>query len=122
MLTHWVASPRETAARCIKRAGIRQAIGEMRLIAAESMRALHRAPLAPAVADDDDQRRRFGPTRAAPFAAPRPCPRSFDRPDGELEDTLLLHPVDEIGIVLRVATKQIFLHLGILDHDIFPGL
>ena len=40
----------------------------------------------------------------------------------ELENPLLLHPIDEIRIDLRIATKEILLHLWILDHDIFPGL
>src|SRR5215813_10096009 len=40
----------------------------------------------------------------------------------ELENALLLHPINKISIDLRVATKEILLHFGILDHDIFPRL
>src|SRR5262245_39345521 len=103
-------------------AGIGQAIGEMRLIPAKGMRALYRAPLAPAVADDNDKRRRFGPAGTAPLLLHRFVRRHLIGGVPELKDTLLLHPVDKIGIDLGIAAKEIFLYLGIFDHDVFPGL
>src|ERR1700752_3283004 len=103
-------------------AGIRQTIGEMRLIPAKGMSALYRSPLAPSVAHDNNERRRFGPTRTPPLLLHGFVRRHLIGGMPELENALLLHPVDEIRIDLGIATKEILLHLRILDHDIFPGL
>src|SRR5262245_14000076 len=86
------------------------------------MRALHRAPLAPSVADDDDQRRRLGPSRAAPLSLHRFVSGHLIGRMAQLEDALLLHPEDKIGAVLGIAAEKVLLHLGILDYDVFPGL
>src|SRR5215468_6720218 len=103
-------------------AGIGQAIGKMRLVPAKGVRALYRAPLSPAVADDDDKCRCFGPAGTASLLLHRFVRRHLIGGVPELKDTLLLHPVDKIGIDLGIAAKEVFLYLGIFDHDIFPRL
>src|SRR5262245_258341 len=103
-------------------ASIGQAIGEMRLIPAKGMRALYCAPLASAVADDNDKRRCFGPAGAASLLLYRFVRRHLIGGMPELKDTLLLHPVDKIRIDFGIAAKEIFLHLEIFDDDVFPGL
>ena len=40
----------------------------------------------------------------------------------QLEDALLLHPVNEVGVVFRVAAEKIFFYLRIFDDDVFPRL
>ena len=105
-----------------QRTGVRQTVREVRLVAPESMGALHRAPLAPPIADDDDQRRCRGPTGAAPLLLHCFVSGHLIRGMPQLEDALLFHPVDEIGIDLRVAAEEILLHLRIFNDNVFPGL
>src|SRR5437660_1290847 len=96
-----------------QRTGVRQTVREVRLVAPESMGALHRAPLAPPIADDDDQLRCRGPTGAAPLLLHCFVSGHLIRGMPQLEDALLCHPVDEIGIDHRVAAEVIILHLRI---------
>ena len=79
----------------------------MGLIAAEGVRALHRAPLTPAVADHDDQRRSFGPTGAAALALHRFVGGHLIGRMTQLKDALLFHPINEIRVVLGVTAKEI---------------
>jgi hypothetical protein len=40
----------------------------------------------------------------------------------QLEIALLLHPIDEVIVLLDISTEQGFLRLGILDDDKVPRL
>src|SRR5919106_3988435 len=103
-------------------ASVSQTVGKMRLIAAKGMRALHRSPLPPPIPDHDDQRRRLRPTGAASLSLHRFVRGHLIRGMSKLEDALLLHPIDEIRIDLRVTTKKILLHLRVFDDDVLPRL
>src|SRR4029077_16550599 len=83
-----------------ERARIGQTIGEVRLVTPEGMRALDRAPLAPPVADDDDQRRGLGPTGGAALLLHRFICRHLIRRMSQFEYALLLHPINEIRVDL----------------------
>src|SRR5919106_3463531 len=103
-------------------ASVGQTVGKMRLIAAKGMRALHRSPLPPPIPDHDIWRRRPSPAGAAPLSLHRFVRGHLIRGMSELEDALLLHPIDEIRIDLCVTTKKILLHLRLFDDDVLPRL
>ncbi len=105
-------------------AGVRQAVGEMRLIAAERVRALDRAPLAPPVAAHDDHRRRLMPIGLG-FVEAQGFVRIVLHLIGRVPQVvlaLLLHPENVIGVVFRVGVAQLFLDLWSGNDDEFPRL
>ena len=111
-------------ARCSKKASVGQAVGQMRLIAAKGMRPHHRAPLAPAVAQDDNHRRRLVPVGLGLVEAQRFVRIVFHLIRGMAQTVfaLLLHPENQIRVVLRVSVAQLFFDLRIGNDDKLPRL
>src|SRR5580704_5274693 len=106
---------------------IGERVGEMALVAAESERALHRTPLAAAVAENDDQhrRRRPGPRHAVLRQLPLRLRIVALDLIGWMAQRLLahlLHPEDEIRIDVAIGLEQFALDRLVLDHDEFPRL
>ena len=107
-----------------QKGGIGQPIGEVRLVAAESMRPLHRAPLAAAVAQHHDHGRRLVPIGFG-FVEFQRFVRIVLHLVGRVAQVvlaLLLHPKNKVGVVLRVSVAQLFFGSRIGHHDEFPGL
>src|SRR5215470_4981039 len=96
----------------------------MRLVAAEGMRAYDGAPLAPAVAEDDDHGGRQMPVRFGLVELERFVRIVFHlvRRMAQVVFALLLHPENEIGVVLRIRVAELLFDLGIGDDDELPRL
>src|SRR5262249_28022515 len=101
---------------------VREPIGEMRLVAAEGMGALHRRPLPASVADDHDEHRRDRPPDLVAMLLQGLVVGHLERRMTQLEIALLLHPIDEVVVFLDVSAKQRLLGVGILDDDKVPRL
>src|SRR5262245_2785909 len=102
--------------------GVGEPVGEMRLVAAEGVGALHRRPLPASVAHDDDQHRLDRPADFVAMLLQRLVVGHLERRMPQLEIALLLHPVDEIVVLLDIGAEQGLLGVGILDDDEIPGL
>src|SRR5262245_16711017 len=102
--------------------GVGEPVGEMRLVAAEGVGALHRRPLPAPVAHDHDQHRRDRPPDLGAMLLQRLVVRHLEGGMPQLEIALLFHPVDEVVVLLDIGAEPRLLGLGILDDDEVPGL
>ena len=101
-----------------------EAVGQVRLIPPERVRAHHRAPLPPAVAQHNDHRRRLMPVGFGFVEAQRLVRIVFHliRRMAQIVLALLFHPENEIGVVFRVSVAQLFFDLRIGNDNKFPRL
>ena len=101
-----------------------ETVGQMRLIAPERVRAHHRAPLPPAVAQHNYHGRRLVPVGFGFIEAQRLVRIVFDliRRMAQIVLALLFHPENEVGVVLRVSVAQLFFDLRIGNDNELPGL
>src|SRR6266508_3523425 len=116
------AEPERSRCEVHHHRGIREPIGEMRLIATKGVSTLHRRPLPASVAQDHDQNRRNGPANLVAMLLQRLVVGHLEGRMPQLEIALLLHPIDEVIVLLDISTEQGFLRLGILDDDKVPRL
>src|SRR5262245_30187376 len=102
--------------------GVGEPVGEMRLVAAEGVGALYRRPLPASVAHDHDQHGGDRPPDLVAMLLQRLVVGHLEGGMPQLEITLLLHPVDEVVVLLDIGAEQGLLGVGILDDDEVPGL
>ncbi len=122
MVTCWLPRPERAGGEMHQHRGIGEPVGEVRLVAAEGVGALHRRPLPAAVAEDDDQHRRDRPADAGAVLLQRLVVGHLERRMAQLEIALLLHPVDEVVVLLGIDAEQFLLDRGIRDDDEIPRL
>ena len=75
-----------------------------------------------AVAQDDDEHRGDRPPDAGAVLLQRLVMGHLIGRVAQLEIALLLHPVDEIVVLLDIGAEQLLLHRRVLDHDEVPRL
>src|SRR5262249_57792064 len=91
-------------------------------IATKGVGALHRRPLSSAVAQNCDEYRRDRPADLVAMLLQRLVMGHLEGRMTQLEIALLLHPIDEVVVLLDIGAKQRLLVLGILDDDEIPRL
>ena len=116
------AEPERGGRKMHQHGGVGQPVGQMRLVAPERVGALYGRPLAAPVARNDNQDRSRRPADLGALALHRLLMGHLIGRMAQLEIALLLHPVDEFLVLLRIGPEQLLLDRRVLDHDEFPRL